>query len=300
MFFSININAYDLITPIPQEIPHDNEKARLGQKLFFDPLLSYDMTVSCESCHRLSGDNITGADDKPLSQGVHGRDSIYNTPTVLNSVFNHVQFWDGRATSLKEQVMSPLHSSISMGMTDKLILHRLRSHDGYSYKFKKIYEDGVSVENISDALAEFEKTLITPNSRFDQYLRGDKDILSNDEKRGYEVFKEVGCIVCHNGVNIGGNMMQNFGIFADLGILKEDKYRVNGDDLVRLKVPTLRNISKTAPYFHDGKVKTLDEAIELMSGYQLGRKLTKKEENLIYKFLLTLEGEIPKTIYVDK
>lgn len=300
LFFSLNIYAYDLITPIPQEITHNKHKARLGQKLFFDKILSYDMTVSCESCHQLSKNDITGADQKEVSQGVHRKKGIYNSPTVLNSAFNHVHFWDGRAKTLKEQVYSPLYSKAVMGMTDKLILHRLRSHHIYNMKFRDIYKDGVTVENLVDVLAEFEKTLITPNSRFDQYLRGDKNILSEDEKRGYEVFKEAGCIVCHNGVNIGGNMIQSFGIFADLQMIKDEKYKININNLMRFKVPTLRNISKTAPYFHDGKVKSLKEAIELMSVYQLGQKLTKKDKNLIYKFLLTLDGEIPKTIYVSK
>lgn len=299
LVINFSLNAQELITPIPQEIPHDVEKARLGQKLFFDTILSYDRTISCESCHKLSK-NITGADVTPTSMGIHRKFGSFNSPTVLNSVLNYTQFWDGRAKSLQEQATGPLHSKIEMGMTDKLILHRLRSHEGYNYKFNKLYDDGVTVENLVDAIVEFEKTLITPNSRFDQYLKGDKNTLSKNEEEGYKVFKSAGCITCHNGVNIGGNMIQNFGIFADLNIVKNSPYSIDSNSPKNFKVPSLRNVSKTAPYFHDGRVKDLKEAIDLMSGYQLGRELSQKEKDLIYEFLLTLEGEIPKTIYVAK
>lgn len=291
--------AEELITPIPQSLPYNKDKALLGKALFFDTILSHDRTVSCETCHHLMGD-VTGADSSSVSKGIYGKSGKFNSPTVLNSVFNYVQFWNGRAEDLKEQAKGPLHNPKEMGMSDKLLVLRLNGNEYYKKEFKKLYKNGVSVDNVADAIAEFEKTLITPNSRFDKYLRGSKDALTEEEKEGYKNFKSLGCIACHNGVNMGGNLIQHFGIFSseEAPEIKDKHYYITNEDrtVYYYKVPSLRNISKTAPYFHDGKVKNLKEAIETMIHFQLGREVSKEKKDSIYKFLLTLDGQMPSFI----
>lgn len=296
IFLNGYVLAEELITPIPQSIPYNKEKAKLGKKLFFDTILSHDRTVSCETCHHLKN-KITGADSMSLSKGIYGKLGDFNSPTVLNAVFNYVQFWNGRVDTLKEQTQGPLHNPKEMGMTKKLLILRLNGDEDYKKAFDKLYTDGVNVQNVADAIAEFEKTLITPNSRFDKYLQGDEKALSAQEKKGYKTFKSLGCIACHNGVNIGGNLIQHFGIFSseDIPELKSRHYYISNEDreTYYYKVPSLRNISKTAPYFHDGKVYDLKEAIDTMIHFQLGREVSKEKKESIYKFLLTLDGQTP-------
>lgn len=291
----IILKADELITPIPQEMEYDKKKAKLGKKLFFDKILSHDRTISCESCHHLKN-VVTGADSKPVSMGVSMQNGELNSPTVLNSRLNFAQFWDGRAPTLKDQAYGPLYNPIEMGMTEKLVGLRLDSNEKYKKMFKTLYKDGVTVDNVVDAIVEFEKALITPNSKFDRYLSGVKTALSPEEKRGYENFKALGCVGCHNGVNMGGNMIQEFGVYEKSKASKDSKhYNYDGKKML-FKVPSLRNISKTAPYFHDGRVKTLREAIDIMVHYQLGYNVSKKVKDSIYKFLLTLDGERPKIL----
>ncbi len=295
--FVLTLNANNIIKPIPQKIDVNIQKATLGKKLFSDPQLSVDNTVSCENCHNL---NYGGADANKFSFGVKGRVGSINSPTVFNSVFNIAQFWDGRAKDLKEQVKGPLSNHVEMASDPKKLIIKLSKDPQYTKEFKRIYKDGITLENVSDAIAEFEKTLITPNSKFDLYLRGDKDALSDEEKKGYKLFKNLGCISCHNGVNMGSNMFQKFGIFdkhtsttPNLGRYNVTK---NEDDKYYFKVPTLRNIEKTAPYFHDGSAKTLEEAVKTMGYYQLGQQLTQDEIKKLTLFLKTLNGELPKTV----
>jgi len=289
--FLISLNGGVSIKPIPENIKYDKEKAKLGQKLFFDPILSVDGSIACVSCHIIDG--AGGADPRQFSVGVGGKKGGANSPTVLNAVFNFVQFWDGRAKDLKDQASGPILNPVEMGNTKKNVVKALKNNQVYKRLFNSIYKDGVTFKNITDAIAEFEKTLITPNSRFDRFLKGDKNALSKEEKEGYELFKKRGCISCHNGVNIGGNEFQKFGaIVPPEGGIKQWPGRFSvthiKEDYGVFKVPTLRNVELTAPYFHDGSVKTLKEAVEKMFYHQIGMKAQDDEVKKIVQFLKTL------------
>ena len=287
--------ASELITPLPLHSNYDKSKAILGKKLFFDPILSKDNTISCAHCHNLQEG---GDDGLEVSVGIDGKLGSINSPTVLNAVYNIAQFWDGRAKDLQAQAIEPIHNSLEMGIEDtKALLEKLKNN-GYEELFFEVYVDGLSLKNLVDAIAEFEKALITPNSRFDRYLKGENS-LSEEEVLGYKLFKSTGCISCHNGVLLGGNFYQKVGIYepyyADENLgrfsvtkLEEDKYY--------FKVPTLRNIAKTAPYLHHGKVTSLKDTIQIMAYHQLGKELETQERDLIYKFLLTLDGDLPEIL----
>lgn len=288
------LTASELITPVPASLPHDPEKAKLGERLFFDPILSRDGTVACVSCHDVANG---GAEPRPVSVGIDGLKGTVNAPTVLNAVFNIAQFWDGRAENLAEQAKGPIVNKVEMGNTLENMVATLQKEEHYRAVFKALYAEGITPDTVADAIAEYEKTLITPGSRFDSYLSGDLNILDRDEKEGYALFKSKGCISCHHGVNIGSNLYQRFGAVIPnekIGRNHLGRFGVTGDpdDKYYLKVPTLRNIGKTAPYFHDGSVKSLAEAVRLMSFHQLGIELKPKEIDKIVKFLLTLDAEI--------
>ncbi|WP_281951587.1 cytochrome-c peroxidase [Nitrosophilus kaiyonis] len=296
-FFIISIlYSKEPISPIPQNIKYNKDKAILGKYLFFDPILSKDKTISCASCHDF---NHGGADPRPVSIGVGGKKGKVNAPTVYNSYFNFRQFWNGRAKDLKDQANGPVHAPNEMAMNQKLIEKRLNSNQFYKKLFKKVYKtDKIKYEMVLDAIAEFEKALITPNSKFDRFLRGEIK-LSPLEKRGYLLFKQLGCITCHNGINIGGNSFQKIGAInpypkKPVG----DRYEITKKefDRYRYKVPSLRNIVLTAPYFHDGSAKTLEEAVDKMAYHNLGFKLSKEEKEAIVAFLNTLTGEKPKIL----
>ncbi len=282
------------ITPIPSHINTDANKVALGKKLFFDTLLSKDDTISCASCHILEAG---GDDNLPFSFGINGQEGPINSPTVFNAVFNFRQFWDGRARDLQEQALGPIENPKEMGNSFKNLILTLQKTP-YKKEFEKIYSDGINRENIVNAIAEYEKTLITPNSPFDQFLKGNQYAISESAKQGYEIFKEKGCIACHNGVNIGANLYNKFGVMrnpkqSDLGRFnvtnrERDKYY--------FKVPTLRNITLTAPYFHDGRHKTLESAVKDMAYFQLGKTLSKDELKKIIIFLSTLNGEVPENV----
>jgi len=287
--------ASDLITPIPQKIAYDSYKASLGKKLFFDTRLSKNDTISCASCHILEDG---GDDNLPVSFGIDGKTGLRNSPTVFNAVYNYSQFWDGHAKSLAEQVQGPVHNPVEMGTNFKEIVPKLNQDKEYKTQFAKIYKDGITPQNIADAIAEFEKALTTPNSRFDKYLRGDKKALSKEEIEGYKLFKEYGCISCHNGVNMGGNLLQKIGvvkefIHEDFGLYNITKKE---EDRYYFKVPSLRNVAITAPYFHDGRIPTLEKAVEKMMEHQVGFVLKEKEFEYVIKFLKTLTGETPKIL----
>jgi cytochrome c peroxidase len=280
----------ELITPIPTTVEHHKEKASLGKKLFFDTRLSKDNTISCASCHIL---DQGGDDNLPVSLGVEGKKGTRNSPTVLNSKFNIIQFWDGRASTLEEQAHGPIHNPIEMNSNFDEIIEKLKKDTHYPKLFNTIYTDGITGDNITNAIAEFENTLITPNSKFDKYLKGDKNILDAQERNGFKLFKEYGCISCHNGVNIGGNLMQKLGVIEDFDTNDYGLYNVTKkeEDKYYFKVPTLRNIELTSPYFHDGLTPTLKESVRKMSYYQVGYKLQEKDIEDIVKFLHTLTGE---------
>lgn len=302
ILFCAYTHAAELIKPIDENIKINIPKALLGKKLFFEKRLSKDNTTSCASCHNI----LEGGDDNlRVSVGIQGKEGTLNAPTVLNARYNFVQFWDGRAKDLEEQALGPIHNPIEMGSSMAEVVAKLQKDLEYVIAFKKIYNDSIGAQNILDAIVEFEKALTTPNSKFDRYLRGESDILSKSEKEGYELFKSYGCISCHNGINIGGNLFQKMGILKEHNY-KNDKYlgrynvTKNEEDKYYFKVPTLRNVSKTAPYFHNGGATTLKGAISEMMEYQLGVKA--KDENIekILLFLKTLEGENPKIMVMDE
>jgi cytochrome c peroxidase len=223
-----------------------------------------------------------------------------NAPTVYNSRFNFRQFWDGRAETLEDQIDGPLLSELEMNIDWEHLLSRLSGDETYRNAFAEIYPDGITRGNVRDAIATFERALVTPDSRFDRYLRGDVSILTTQEIAGYELFKDIGCVTCHQGVNVGGNMFQTFGrmgdYFADRGDVGTSDYgrfNVTGEerDRFKFKVPGLRNVALTAPYFHDAQATTLEEAVEIMARYQLGHDLKEQETAQLVAFLGTLTGE---------
>ena len=267
----------------------------LGKKLYFDPRLSRSGFISCNSCHNLS---MGGSDNLKSSIGHGWQKGPINAPTVLNSRFNLAQFWDGRAADLKAQAGGPIANPGEMAFSHTLALDMLASIPAYQREFKQVFgKDKVDIDQVTQAIAEFEKTLVTPNSRFDQWLLGKKDALSQDELAGYKLFKESGCVGCHNGQAVGGNSFQKMGLVAPYkGNDKvEGRSAVTGKDADRFnyKVPTLRNVELTYPYFHDGAANTLGEAVDVMGRIQLGKKYTKEENAKIVAFLKTLTGDQP-------
>lgn len=285
----------ELIKPIPLNDSYDYNKAILGKKLFFDTRLSHNNTISCANCHLLDDG---GDDNLPVSFGIDGKKGTRNSPTVLNARYNEVQFWDGGAENLADQVKGPINDHVEMGSNFKEIIGKLEKDKYYKKRFLFLYKEGITPFSITNAIAEFEKTLITPNSRFDKYLRGDKKALTKDELDGYNTFKDYGCISCHNGINIGGNLIQKFGVIQNVKIKDLGRYNVtkNEKDKFYFKVPSLRNVELTAPYFHNGSVKTLKEAVDFMIKDQIGFPLSQKEVKNIIKFLKTLTGEKVKII----
>ncbi|SMC08489.1 cytochrome-c peroxidase [Nitratiruptor tergarcus] len=299
-FLSLLLYAKEPITPIPHNIPYDLQKAHLGKLLFFDPILSKDKTVACVSCHDF---DHGGADPRPVSIGVKGRKGQVNSPTVYNSIFNMMQFWNGRAQDLYEQIDGPLHNPVEMDMSNQEIEKRLNSSPFYRKLFKKVYKtDKIEYAMVKEAIVEFEKALITPDAKFDRYLRGEVQLLP-EEKEGYLLFKRIGCITCHNGINIGGNSFQKLGtVIAYPKAPVDDRYELTKkqEDRYVYKVPTLRNIALTAPYFHDGSVQTLQQAVNKMAYHNLGFSLTQDEQNKIVAFLKTLTGKKPKILSNDE
>lgn len=282
--------AKEPITPIPLDIPVNTQKANLGKELFFDTILSKDNTLSCHSCHLL---NQGGDDNSQFSVGIDGKVGNINAPTILNSTFNFVQFWNGRAKNLQEQAMGPITNPIEMGHSFDELIKKLEK-TSYKQKFDSIYKDGITPFNLTNAIAEYEKTLITPNAPFDKYLNGDENAISNETKQGYELFKTQGCIACHHGVNVGGNLYAKFGVISELQSDSKGRYEVSKNELDKyyFKVPTLRNIELTAPYLHDGRIDNLEDTVKFMAHYQLGKSLTQEDVEKIVLFLKSLTGKI--------
>ena len=292
--------AGSVIRPVAQSLEVDPAKVELGRILYHDTRLSVDNTVSCASCHGL---NTGGVDNKQYSEGVYGQFGGVNAPTVYNAVYNFVQFWDGRAATLELQAAGPPLNPVEMGCTSfDQIIAKLAKDRALTKAFKAVYPEGWSEANITDAIAEFERTLITPNSRFDKYLRGDNTAITAEEKQGYELFVKYNCATCHAGVNLGGLSYELMGQYADyfadrgLELTVEDNGRFKETtcerDRHRFKVPGLRNVALTAPYFHDGTESELKEAVCKMGTYQVGVELTDADEDKIVAFLHTLTGEV--------
>jgi len=283
------------IQPIEPAKITNPAKVELGKQLFFDPRLSKSGFISCNSCHNLS---MGGSDNLPSSIGHNWQQGPINSPTVLNSSLNLAQFWDGRAADLKEQAGGPIANPMEMGFTHTLAVDVLESIPQYKEAFKKVYgKNSIDIDQVTDAIAAFEETLVTPNSRFDKWLKGDKKALTKDELAGYKLFKEVGCTACHNGSAVGGNSFQKMGLVEPYSTQNpaEGVAGLTGNDADRMKfkVPTLRNVELTYPYFHDGAYWNLEEAVDVMARLQLGRKLEKKQIDQITAFLKTLTGEQP-------
>ncbi len=300
LFFVVIFNVFvfakkEVITPIPQLIHYNKPKALLGKKLFFDKRISADGSVSCASCH---SPEFGGADPRVVSVGVYGKKGIIQSPTVYNAVFEFRQFWNGRAFDLKEQIKGPTHNPVEMGLNNHKIEKLLNSDPIYKKMFLKIYgKKHITYNMFADAVAEFEKALITPNCKFDKYLRGQAK-LTKQELHGYELFKEIGCITCHNGVDVGGNSFQKIGIIHPAKNRTGDRYEIthNLDDKFVYKVSTLRNIALSAPYFHNGSTFSLAKAVQKMAYFNLGLRLKKEEVGDIVAFLDTLTGEKPKIL----
>jgi len=306
---NLHDNARKLFKPIPYAPPElkDNplslDKIELGKMLYFEPRISKSGLLSCNTCHNLS----FGGDDYQETSIGHGwQKGPRNAPTVLNSVFNVAQFWDGRAADLKEQAKGPVQAAVEMNSTPDRVVAVLKSMPEYVRLFKKAFpedKDPVNFDNMAKAIEAFEATLLTPDSRFDLYLKGNENALNKDEKKGLAIFIEKGCSDCHAGVNIGGEDYYPFGVTErpDSKILSGDKGRflvtnTTADEYV-FKSPSLRNIEYTAPYFHSGKVWSLEEAVAIMGSSQLGITLTDSDVKYITAFLKTLTGIQPKVEY---
>ncbi len=291
--------ANEPVRPIDQTLDYDEAKAALGFALFHDPRLSVDNTVSCASCHELEN---AGVDNHQYSHGVNDLLGGVNAPTVYNAVYNFVQFWDGRAKTLADQAAGPPLNPVEMASESfDQIIAKLKADRKFTRAFEQVYPDGLTQANITDAIEQFERTLITPNSAFDKWLRGDDSALTAEQLEGYELFKKYDCATCHAGPNLGGLTYELMGLrrhyFADRGLelTHEDNGRFKETGLERdrhrFKVPGLRNVEHTWPYYHDGTRETLEEAVCDMGRYQSGVELSEGEIASIVSFLKTLTGE---------
>lgn len=287
--------ASEPIQPLEATPSDAPAKVELGKQLFFDPRLSKSGFISCNSCHNLSAG---GTDNLPTSIGHQWQQGPINAPTVLNAKMNIAQFWDGRAADLKAQAGGPIANPKEMGFSHEQAVAVVASIPQYRAAIRKAYgTDQVTIEAITDAIAEFEKTLVTPNARFDRWLKGDPQALSQNELDGYRLFKEVGCAGCHNGPAVGGGMYMKMGLAQPYQTSNPAVGRaaVTGNEADRMvfKVPSLRNVELTYPYFHDGAYWKLEEAVDVMARVQLGRQLSGEENAKIVAFLKTLTGEQP-------
>jgi len=291
------------LQPLRQEKDLDPRKVALGDLLFHDVRLSADNTISCASCHNLA---TNGSDSLPSSIGIGGAVGPIKSPTVYNSGTNFVQFWDGRAADLEEQAAGPVHDPIEMGSNWKQVLAKLKKDSTLVKSFKEAYPDGLTPDNITNAIATFERSLITSDSPFDRWLNGDNSALSELELKGYRLFKSYGCSSCHQGQNVGGNMFAPMGAmgdyFADRGgeISKTDlgRFNITGDETDRyfFKVPALRLAARQKFFFHDSSQSTLEGAIRIMVKYQLGRNIPESDVVAITAFIKRLVGTHPRLI----
>lgn len=294
------------LQPLPPAPDADPRLLALGGKLFHDRRLSADGTVSCASCHDLTKGG--GADTRPRSVGTSGARNEINALTVYNAGYNFVQFWDGRSPTLEDQVNGPVGSPLDFGSSWDEVLAKISADPDYRARFGAVFQRGVTAENVRGAIAAFERSLVTSGSPFDRWLQGDEGALTTAQVAGYETFKSVGCIACHQGRNVGGNMFQRFGMFGnyftDRGhVTKADygRFNVTGQEADRFvfRVPSLRLAARTAPYFHDGSAATLPDAIQIMARYQLGRALTNDQVVSIVAFITSLAGTEPATVELE-
>jgi cytochrome c peroxidase len=304
------IRAQQLFSPIPTappELPGNPStpaRVELGKMLYFDPRVSASHAISCNSCHNIG---LGGADAEPTSIGHRWQHGGRNAPTVFNAVFNKAQFWDGRAKDLEQQAGGPIVNPIEMASPEPHVAEQLKGTPGYRDAFDKAFPgepSPITLGNVQKAIAVFEATLITPNAPFDRFLKGDLSALSPAQKEGLALFIDLGCASCHNGINVGGGMYAPFGVVEKPGadiLPLGDKGRFTvtktASDEYVFKVPTLRNIALTAPYFHSGQIWDLRQAVAVMGANQLGIQLTADDVDKITAFLDGLTGEQPKVIY---
>ncbi len=291
----VSAYAAEPIEIIPVFKPKNPAMVELGKKLYFDPRLSKSGFISCNSCHNLS---MGGTDNLKTSIGHNWQQGPINSPTVLNSSMNLAQFWDGRAKDLKAQAGGPIANPGEMAFTHELAIDMLNSIPAYKAEFKSVFgKDAANIDMVTDAIAAFEETLTTPHSRFDKWLKGQKNALSKTEIEGYTLFKDSGCTACHYGPAVGGNSFQKMGLVAkyDTKNKAQGVAGLTGKDADRMtfKVPTLRNVEMTYPYFHDGEADTLEKAVDIMGKLQVGRAYTPDEIAKIVAFLKTLTGMQP-------
>ncbi len=303
---AISQSTLAVFAPLPDAAPPTAgaaaERVALGRMLFYDERLSKNQKISCNSCHDLAK---YGVDGETTSEGHKGQRGDRNSPTVYNAAAQFVQFWDGRAANVEEQAKGPVLNPIEMAMTsDKAVVATLKSMPEYAAAFRRAYpgsKDPVTYDNAADAIGAFERGLVTP-ARWDKFLKGDSTALTADEKAGLVAFTDAGCQSCHSGALMGGNLYQRIGLMktypdaSDPGRFKVTK---NEADRLMFKTPTLRNIEKTGPYFHNGKVVSLEQAVSQMGDYQLGKQLDQAQVNSIVTFLKALTGEVPAD-YVKK
>lgn len=298
--------------PVPSDNPITKEKIELGKILYFDPRLSKNGTVSCNSCHNVMAG---GEDNRSVSVGVDGKKGGRSAPTVWNSAFLSVQFWDGRAKSLEEQAKGPIENPVEMAATHTLVVERIAKMPKYQELFKKAFGkkgDVITIDNVAKAIATYERTLLTPNAPLDLYVKGKKKAMSEDQIKGMQKFQNIGCVACHSGPNFAGPAMpEGTGFYMKFptipGSEYDKKYDLLSDkgrfdvtkneaDKNMWRVPTLRNVALTAPYFHNGKVKTLDEAVRVMAKTQLNQDLTNEDTRHLVAFLNALTGEFPAQV----
>ncbi len=292
---SLGAQRAEPIQPITPVLHSDTPIIELGKKLYFDPRLSKSGFISCNSCHNLS---MGGSDNLATSIGHNWQKGPINAPTVLNSSMNVAQFWDGRARDLKEQAGGPIANPGEMAFTHELAVEFLASVPEYVVEFDSVFgTKQINIDKVTRAIAAFEETLVTPNSRFDKWLLGDDKALSPGELAGYRLFKASGCTACHNGPAAGGSSFRKMGVVEPYRTDNpaEGRAAVTGRDADRFnfKVPTIRNVELTYPYFHDGAAATLTEAVEVMGRVQLGRRYAPEDNAMIVMFLKTLTGDQP-------
>ncbi len=299
---SVAQSGYLGIEPIEAPSRPFGPEVALGKKLFHDPRLSADNTISCASCHVV---NEGGDDGRQFSIGFQGRSGEHNAPTVLNAGYNFAQFWDGRVSNLFDQVDGPVHNHVEMAANWDLIIKRLRGDKAMVSQFRHAGFRQISEHSVKSAIVAYESVLVTPNSKFDRFLTGHEDALTLQEREGYAAFMDLGCISCHQGRNVGGNLFQKFGVYDNYYLARDiqsqaayGRYNVTGleEDKYVFKVPSLRNVAETAPYFHDGSVATLEEAVRIMSEYQLGSPISDDQLDNLVAFLQTLTGEVPEEL----
>ena len=303
----VDENQLGMFKPLPDAVPAKAggplpERVALGRMLYYDPRLSRNQQISCNSCHDLAR---YGVDGEPTSPGHKGQRGDRNSPTVYNAAAQFVQFWDGRAPDVEAQAKGPVLNPVEMAMpSDAAVVGVLRSIPEYVAAFQRAYpesKDPVTYDHMADAIGAFERGLLTP-SRWDRFLKGDKTALTAGEQEGFKVFVTTGCPTCHGGALLGGSLYQKIGVYkpypdtADPGRFKVTQNEV---DRMIFKVPSLRNVEKTGPYFHNGKIVNLDQAVADMADYQLGKQLSQAEVASIVSFLKTLTGELPAG-YIQK